>query len=272
MKQRINEEQQKRKNKKKKSNIPFILIIAVLVGIFIYAGYQAYLIIFDNTSAKNEYDEVVEISGIESILPQSTKNNDGEIEYDVTGMQNLNFEYISKVNDDIIGWIVNPGTILNYPIVQTDNNNTYLYTSFEGKRNNHGCIFMDYNNEPDFSDTNTLIYGHHMKSGAMFASLCEYQNQDYYNEHPILFLYTPDKIYKLEVFSAYIDEPTGIYTNLNFKDESDISSFYDKLKHKSMISTDVELTTSDNIVSLQTCTYEFEDARFIVHAKLVPVE
>ncbi len=277
MQQAINERKSERtSHKKKRMNIISIILIVLFTGVLIFSGYQIYLILADRFTANSEYDKLHETIDVDSIIPEKNEvvDEDGNIriEYDLNGMQNLDFDYIAQVNDDVVGWIVNPGTVINYPVAQSDNNNTYLYTTFEGKRNNHGCIFMDCNNDPALTDYNTIIYGHHMKSGTMFASLCEYREQDYYEEHPYLFFYTPQGIYKLEVFSSYIDEATGIFTTINFKSDSDIDHFLNKIKGRSLIQSDVEVTAEDQIISLQTCTYEFEDAVFIVHCKLVPVE
>ena len=98
-----------------------------------------------------------------------------------------------SVCKEIIGWIYSDGTPINYPIVQTTNNEYYLRRLIDGTYNQAGSIFMDYKNSSDFSDYNTIIYGHNMKNDSMFGTLTSYESQDYYNEHKEMYLYSENK-------------------------------------------------------------------------------
>lgn len=103
----------------------------------------------------------------------------------------MDFAALEGVNSDIVAWLYGADTGLNYPIVQAEDNDYYLYRLLDGTWNKNGTIFMDYVNRSDFSDQNTLVYGHHMKSGAMFGALVQYKKQEFYDAHPYLYLYTP---------------------------------------------------------------------------------
>lgn len=255
---------------KKKRSIFLIIAIVICIGVMIYAGYQIFDILNEYSVGDKEYDSLVDIAGINIESKKVFSKTD--VTPEEVKMINMDFESLSKVNEEVVGWIINPGTVINYPIVKGKNNSKYLNTTFDGTYNKNGCIFMNYNNAPDFTDRNSVIYGHHMKSGKMFASLCEYQKQDYFEEHPYMYLYTPNQIYKLEVFSAYIDDAEGDYYKMSFKDDEEYLSFLTERKKKSAILSNVSLTKDDRIITMQTCTYEYADARFIVHAKLTPVE
>lgn len=99
---------------------------------------------------------------------------------------NIDFDGLSVINDDIVGWIRSIDNVIDYAIVQGSDNEHYLTHMFDKSYNKAGAIFMDYSNDPDFSDENTIIYGHNMKDGSMFAYLLNYKDQTFYDQHPIM--------------------------------------------------------------------------------------
>ena len=116
----------------------------------------------------------------------------------------INFKALQAVNPDVIGWIYSPNTTINYPVVQGDDNAYYLKHLADGTENRNGCPFLDVQNRPDFTDDNSIIYGHHMQNGTMFAGISWYEDQSYYDEHPVMYLMTPSATYRIELFSGYI--------------------------------------------------------------------
>ena len=131
---------------------------------------------------------------------------------------------------------------------------------------------MDWKNKGDFSDRNTVIYGHHMKNGSMFAALVEYKDPDYFNAHRTIYLYTPQGVYTATVFSAYVDVATGPQTTISLQDDAAFLSFVETMRNQSITKTDTPIGAEDRIITLSTCTYEYDDARFIVQAVLHPVK
>ena len=125
-----------------------------------------------------------------------------EAEADPTVWPVVDFEALQEVNPDIVAWLYLEGTVLNYPVVQGEDNDHYLYYMFDGSWNGIGCIFLDSRNSGDFTDRNSVIYGHHMQNGSMFACLDGYKKQEFYDAHPTILLLTPEKNYRLELFSA----------------------------------------------------------------------
>lgn len=119
----------------------------------------------------------------------------------------VDFEALRENGPDIIGWLSLPDTAINYPIPQTDDNEYYLHHLYDGIYNKVGCLFADYENQADFSDRNTIIYGHNMRDGSMFAALNEYDEQDYYDGHPQMYLVTPGGGYTVEIFTAFVADP-----------------------------------------------------------------
>ena len=166
-----------------------------------------------------------------------------------------------------MAWLYAPGTGINYVVAQAGDNDYYLHRLLNGAEAKAGTLFMDYQNHSDFSDWNTMIYGHHMKNGTMFASLVKYQDQEYYERHPVMYLYTPGQRMKLEILAGYTtDIEDSVYTIPTTKEGRD-----ELVKHvlqKSNFTSKALVTGEDKLVTLSTCTYEYEDARFVVIGKI----
>ncbi|MCR5608806.1 MAG: class B sortase [Lachnospiraceae bacterium] len=184
----------------------------------------------------------------------------------------VNFDKLKDVNEDIIGWIYSYDTAINYPIVQGEDNDYYLKHLFNKKSNKAGSIFMDAINNRDFTDDNTMIYGHHMNNGSMFASLSNYKSQSYYEAHPYIYIVTPDKDYRIEVFSGYVTDFDSEAYTVTFADDESKEDFIKKVKKKSSFKSKVEVSAEDYLITLSTCDYTYKNARYAVHGKLVPIE
>ena len=187
----------------------------------------------------------------------------------------VDFDALRETGPDIIGWLTLPDTAINYPVTQTDDNEYYLHHLYDGTYNKTGCLFADYENQEDFSDRNTIIYGHNMRDGSMFATLNEYDEQSYYDGHPQMYLVTPDGGYVVEIFTAFVAKPSesGSDTSpwrLSFKDDGAYTTWLSEMAGRSVIETDVTVTSSDKVLTLSTCT-PGGASRFIVMGKLAAV-
>ncbi len=263
-------ETKKDKSKKRFSPVAVILIM-ICVGVFAFSAYKLVPMLLEYAQGDKEYSELTDVA--EFPLPEDIPSapSDNADASETLAMLNRNFSALSEINPDVVGWITLPNTVINYPVVKGEDNQKYLHTTFDGTYNKNGCIFLDKSNSADFSDANSLIYGHHMKSGSMFARLCDYKEQDFYDKNPVLYLYMPEHIYELQVFSAYVSEKTADYYSKDFENDAQKLAYFEELRGRSQISSNVELGENDRIITLQTCTYEFYDARFIVHAKIVAI-
>ena len=187
----------------------------------------------------------------------------------------VDFEALRETSPDIIGWLALPDTAINYPVTQTDDNEYYLHHLYDGTYNKTGCLFTDYENQEDFSDRNTIIYGHNMRDGSMFAALNEYDEQSYFDTHKQMYLVTPEGGYLCEVFAAFVAKPSesGSDTSpwrLSWKDDGAYTTWLTAMAERSVVETDVTVTSSDKVLTLSTCT-PGGASRFIVMAKLVEV-
>lgn len=184
----------------------------------------------------------------------------------------VDFQSLLADNEDVVGWIYCENTVINYPIAQGDDNDEYLHHLLDGTYNSSGTLFVDCECAPEFAGANTIVYGHNMKNGSMFYSLLNYREQSYYDAHPVLYLNTPTQNYRIDVFSGYICNYDSDTYTLSFPSEEDYVSYINKMKSQSNFDCDVEVTGDDRIITLSTCTYEYDNARYVVQGKLVPLD
>ena len=181
----------------------------------------------------------------------------------------VNFDLLREMNVNAVGWLYCPGTVINYPVLQSSDNSYYLNHLFDNQTNSSGAIFMDAMNSPDLSNINTIIYGHNMKNGSMFASLQNYSEQWYYEKHPVMYYITKDHSYKIDIFASYETAGNSDTFTAFFDSEATYSNYIQKRWNLSQIDTSgLPMTTADNILTLSTCSYDFDDARYVVQGKV----
>lgn len=249
----------------KSKKVIYYIVLAVLIGIFLFAAIKLGLYYLEKVRSDKLLNEATQY--IEPADPNvGGEEGNEESQTGDPEMINVDFEALAQLNKDIIGWIYCPNTMINYPIVQAADNDYYLYRLLDGTSNSNGSIFMDYRNEDDFSDENTLIYGHHMQTGAMFGQLVNYKKQSYYDQHPYIYIITPSQTYRLDLFAGcVVDHISDVFRK----------TISDDLINELMANSTFDSTISfpeGNIVTLSTCTYEYDDARYVVLGELVPVE
>lgn len=194
------------KNKK----IYLLAIFPVLV--FLAAIFNVIKISNDYMTTDNEYER------LRAIATQTETFMDDDSGEEIYTYKQIDWNKLESINSDIVGWIYIPDTPVDYPIVQGETNDTYLRTSFEKKRASGGCIFMECQNNPEFLDQNTILYGHNMRNGSMFHCLNSYVNNEFFAEHPFVQIYTPKWSRTYKVISAHTDVSTGPSYRITFID------------------------------------------------------
>ena len=196
--------------------------------------------------------------------------NDGVYRLPEKAPIKVDFEGLKKINPDVDGWIYCPGTVIDYPVMHGLSNDTYLHHSYDKTYNASGSIFVDERNQRNFADPVTILYGHHMASGAMFATLQWWQLGSYREEHPIMWLLTPEQDYKVELYSAYT---TSAYSNTYEIPlaGTDPSNYIWMAENSSDWHINPDLDPAAHYIVMSTCAYIFEDARSVLHGKLMPV-
>lgn len=180
----------------------------------------------------------------------------------------------ANVNKDIYAWIYIPDTLVDYPVVQHPTDNLYyLNYNLDGSKGYPGCIYTEDYNAKDFSDPNTVIYGHNMKNGTMFAGLHKFEDSEYFNGHPYVYLYTEEGLYVYEIFAAYESGNEHILYNNDFTNHYVYSKYlegiYSLRAMNSNVREDVEVTAEDRIVTLSTCVANKSDRRYLVQGVLL---
>lgn len=184
----------------------------------------------------------------------------------------VDFEALRKINEDVVGWIYCEGTRINYPVLQGENNEYYLNHNYRMSEDRAGSIFVEMRNTRGFADANTIIHGHHMKNGAMFATLSDWADQAYYEEHPIMWLLTPEQNYQIVLFSGYTTKAVSNTYRIFREDCPEFEEYLQEAVADSDFTADVEIDSKEKFVVLSTCVYYFEDARYVLHGMLVPFE
>lgn len=176
----------------------------------------------------------------------------------------VDFAALRQVNSQVVAWIDAPDTVISYPVAQGDDNAYYLNHLFDQSANRAGCIFLDSRNKPDFSDPNSILYGHYMKNGSMFAALKEYQDPTYFEEHPVMTLYTPEKTWTVRLFAGFVSDVQGNAWKVDFESEGEFNRWVEQLVERSLFSSGIVPKFGDRVLTLSTCSYDFENARFVL--------
>lgn len=180
----------------------------------------------------------------------------------------MDFTALREVNSDVLGWILIPGTVISYPLLQGDDNSYYLNHTWKKWTNVVGSIFLECQNSPDLSDFNTVVYGHRMNNGSMFASLKYYKQQSYWAQHPKVYITDDNGAHCYEIFAAYEISTAGDTYKLSFPTDQSKQAYIDYCLEKSVIDTGLTPTVYDKILTLSTCTGNGHATRWVVQALL----
>lgn len=212
---------------------------------------------------------LAETPNMQETLPVQSVFFQTALEEEAWFLASLNLQALQAVNPDVLGWISIPGTNIDYPLLQSEDNSRYLNTAWDGSYNNAGSIFFERRTKADMSDYNSIIYGHNMRSGAMFAALHSYRDADFLAAHPRVYIRSGEQIYRYEIFSAYEADVKGDTYRLIFADETEKQRFLDLSMEESVIETELTPDTEDRFLTLSTCTGTgFYDTRWVVQAVL----
>ena len=221
----------------------YYLILFVLFLISLYSVTQIYDILKENNEEKKQNNYLSEIAKRDDNEEKDEKKKEKEIKID--------FEALKKVNDEIIAWIKIPDTTIDYAIVQGIDNDYYLHYNAMKEENYAGAVFVDCQNESPFKDKHTIVYAHNVKHGTMFAPLEKFGDADFFNKHPVYYIYTPETNYEVEIFAFYTTTDVSDAYEL-----VDIDPYIAKWQSESLYCSDVKVNNGDCIVTLSTCSYE----------------
>ena len=219
-----------------------------------------------------EVDEKKDNKNTENINPPEDKSDD-YWDYIKMNLLEVNFNKLLAKNSDTVGWIQVKGTNINYPMVQTTNNNYYLHHAFDKTENEAGWVYMDYRNNAVNFDQNTIIYAHSRFNGTMFGSLKNILNSSWYTnkENHIIRLSTPTENTMWQVFSVYTIPKESYYITPNFSTEQAYAQFLNTIKGRSEVTFSGTVNTKDKVLTLSTCK-DNNGNRIVMHARLIKKE
>lgn len=226
--------------------IQFGLILVIIAAIYLFFQHR-----LDNEAEEKQYEVLQTDFKKKGVRPQ--------------------FEALAEINSDIHGWIRLEGTSLNYPVLQSRNNQDYLEHNFKKQRTKKGSIFVDYRNNLQDLSQNTVLYGHSVGDQTMFDELHQYLNQTFYDDHQMIEFDTKYHQYALKVFSAYSTDAHDNYIQTSFNNEHEYEQFLKTTKKKSKIKTNISVNSQDKIMTLSTCEDAFSRSgkRVVVVGKLI---
>ena len=246
----------------------FLLIFCLGFLIFRYLDTRKRAEIYEELSSESieTETEVKRETAAETTEPVQETEEEPEIPVD--------FEALWEINKDIYAWIEIPDTPVAYPIVQSPSDDSYyLDHTIEGESGYPGSIYTESLNSRDFTDGNTLVYGHNMRDDTMFGSLNEYADRAYMEEHPFIFVYTPEKILRYRIFAAITYDDRHILKSYDFTDRDQyqacLDSLYSRRAMGSCILEEVSVSPEDRLLTLSTCVGDGKNnKRFLVEAVL----
>lgn len=218
----------------------------------------------ENKNAREQYTDL----SSEVIAP--TQSPEPEKPY----ISPIDFEELWAINSDVIAWIRVPGTDIDFPVMYSkDDNRYYLEHNIYGEEIISASIFVEYYNHADFSDFNTVIYGHNMNDGSMFGQLHRYEDRGFFDANRTVYIYLPDKTLTYEIFAARFVSNDHILSVCKNEDrdscEAYIDGIYNEKSSDSNVDTGISITADDSIITLATCDRYKRDQRFVIHAVLV---
>ena len=224
-------------------------ILIILILILIYSLFNIAIWFKDTNHTKELIEEINN-----GIIP----SNDEKI---------ININYLISKNKDTIGYIIVNNTNINYPFLKTNNNSFYLNHSFDKKVSNSGWLFMDYRNNKNLNNKNTIIYAHARKDLSMFGTLKNTIKKYWYTnkENHIIKVITRDKIILYQVFSTYTIENENYYITTNFNSDDEYNIFLNTIKKRSIYNYKIKLNKNDRILTLSSCYSN--NKKIVLHAK-----
>ena len=280
----------RRKRTKTLGDVIRLIVMLAALAVFLYSGYTLYGFDKEYKKSSDEYDNLEnsyavdqeqesenidnleDDDALQSISGQEVRTvlEDGE-EKTLPVLKNpIDFTQLLSVNSDIVGWLRIRALDISYPVVQGKDNDYYLHRTFEKTDNFAGCLFVNSYNMGDFTDQNTIIYGHNMKNGSMFGKLKNFSDPEVFKKSRYFWIFTPDFIYQYRIFSASVVDKTGLTYQISFTDD-EFDQFISRAYSNSVVDNQgVTVTKEDRIVTLSTCTGD-DSTRFVVMGKLAQI-
>uniref|UniRef100_UPI004024C756 class B sortase n=1 Tax=Agathobacter sp. TaxID=2021311 RepID=UPI004024C756 len=284
-----------KKKEKRKFNIYKLFTVLLAAILLVIVGYMLRNWIVERNAQKQYEDLAESVNRLQNqvsdnaITPagdrqdastevMETETEDAQEESDsaIAGVdipqKQLDWNELAKVNPDIYAWIYIPGTQVDYPVLQHPTDNTYyLNYNMNGTRGYPGCIYTEKENSKDFTDFNTVMYGHNMRNKTMFETLHYYEDKAFFVNNPYVYVYRGDRVLVYEIFAAYIAGNEHILYSYDFQTQDGRQNYVDQIEKGTSgnLRNDVEVTADSHILTLSTCISGKAKNRYLVQAVLL---
>ena len=252
------------KKRAKKKVLKAVYVLLVVLCLLCIIGMLLYL---RRDHKEEEVAEEQHTEVVEQYVDEKAEEEKAELPIDFASLQ--------QINPEIYAWIRIPDTNVDYPILQREGEDQSFYLDHDmyGEEQKAGSIYTECYNSKDFTDPNTIIYGHNMKNGSMFHNLRYFSEADFFEEHEELYIYLPDKILTYRIINSYEYDDRHILGTYDFSDEEVYGEYLEEIMNPrsmyTMVREGCELTTEDRIITLSTCVANKPNNRRLVQAVLV---
>lgn len=242
-----------------------VLSIALCVALLVFIG-SAIALIIHFIPEKNSYEKYTKTGSVPKIVTPEKKDEKPD--------NPIDFAALKSQNQDVCGWITVDGTNINYPVLRSGADKAedfYLNHDLAGAKKTAGSIYIQRLNSADFSDSNTVIYGHNMLNGSMFASLKNFRNTEFFNTNRNMYIYTPGHAKRYEIVAAFLYDDRHIINSFNFNMAEGMQAYIDTVKNPQTTVRNMlpgaELSLDDKLITLSTCTSKSKE-RYLVVGRL----
>jgi len=262
-----------------KKNVIYILIFLIPIPLLVFSTYKIINYLIESPKTKEIITDVInnteikESEGANAEIIESEELPDTPYwQFIKMNLIDVSFDNLKKINKDTVSWLYVGGTNVNYPVVQTTNNDYYLDHAFDKSKNNAGWLFMDYRNSKTTYDKNTIIYAHNRKDKTMFGTLKNVLAAFWYEDidNRVIKMSSENTNTLWQIFSVYVIETTNDYIQTTFNTDEEYQTFIDLIKGRSTANFNTKVTTTDKILTLSTC--HGNTKKLVVHAKLIKQE
>lgn len=252
-----------------KKSLFYSLYFFVLAG-FLLSGIWLWHLSYDQTYGGHVYESLRtwpakqnETKHLDTMNPETKKGEDEKETEPSPPEKSLLLQNIKSEYPNMVFWLQIDNTVVDYPVMHTDNNEYYMDHLPDGSKSSLGSIFIDCRNQ--LFDRHLILYGHNIRKGDMFGSLKNYTKQEYWEAHPSFSIYTTEKEIILDIFSVHIVEANDDVYSVVFSGEEAYLDFIENLQSSSLYDTNIEITGNDRIVTLSTCTSADYSTRLVIH-------
>ena len=263
------EQKRQKKNKSIKDWAIFLTLVLIAAACILYLAHYFY----ENRRGEEEFESLREETETEETVPveatEETVETEEETEETIYCDPVYDFNELQTQNEDIYAWIVVPGTMIDYPVLQSETDNYYLDYNLDHSKGYPGCIYTNKCNAKDFSDYNTVLYGHNMRKGTMFGSLHRYEDREFFDIYQEIFVYTPDRRLTYEVKEIVKFSDVYIPAQYPVEEKEGRDAFLEATlaytdDPVSYFKDDVEVLEEDKLITLSTCVSGERHRRYLL--------